>query len=173
MADMLSIHVWIWNTETCQSHFKKQEEEERESRRRRTKPGTLHTYMEMPHWNALYNYYVLMKVFFKDWGQDWEAWVADNNVHGRVLPWKFAQMHSGLFMSEKRNFCCEIWGLFVTVAKHGPSWLMHCLSLRSLPWWLCVTSIYRALTHFLCAKPYSMCWDGKVNQTFFLTSSCS
>jgi hypothetical protein len=22
MVELLSMHVWIWNTETCQSHFK-------------------------------------------------------------------------------------------------------------------------------------------------------
>jgi hypothetical protein len=30
MIDVLSIHVWIWNFEICQSHFEKGEGEEGE-----------------------------------------------------------------------------------------------------------------------------------------------
>jgi hypothetical protein len=34
MVDVLSIHVWLWNIETCQSHFMKGEGEEGEQWKR-------------------------------------------------------------------------------------------------------------------------------------------
>jgi hypothetical protein len=48
MADVLSIHIRIWNIETCHSHFKKRSE-----RRGRLKEGRNQTGVQYMHYMEL------------------------------------------------------------------------------------------------------------------------
>jgi hypothetical protein len=61
MVDVLSIHVWIRNTQTCRSHFKKGNGVGMSE----PNQGTIHVYTEMSQENSLHNYHILMKWFSK------------------------------------------------------------------------------------------------------------
>jgi hypothetical protein len=65
MVDILSMHVWIWNTETCEIIFKKGVGEEGKYEGGETNSGPKYVYMEMSQWNHLYNYHILIKTFKK------------------------------------------------------------------------------------------------------------
>jgi hypothetical protein len=52
MIDVFSIHVWIWNTETCQSHFKKGEGKRENNGMDKLNQGTLCACMELSQWNS-------------------------------------------------------------------------------------------------------------------------
>jgi hypothetical protein len=76
MVAVLSAYIRIWNTETCGTHFSKEEGKEGNNGGKVTKsrcivfiygnvtmkPSVqlLHTNMEMSQWNCLYNYYILI-----------------------------------------------------------------------------------------------------------------
>jgi hypothetical protein len=61
MVNVFSTHVWTWNIETCQNHFKKREN----NGENEPNQDTLYTYIEMLQWTLLYNYYTVIKMFKK------------------------------------------------------------------------------------------------------------
>jgi hypothetical protein len=52
MVDIFSTHVEIWNTETCQRHFKKGEGKRKNNGGDESNLSMLHAYMEMSQQNS-------------------------------------------------------------------------------------------------------------------------
>jgi hypothetical protein len=64
IVDVFSIHVWIWNTETYRSHFKKEGGEWGNNGGDEPYWGALYTYLAMSQQSPLYNYYILIESFY-------------------------------------------------------------------------------------------------------------
>jgi hypothetical protein len=50
MVEVLSMHLWIWNIETCQSHFKKVNMESENNGEDELTWGTIYVYVETSQW---------------------------------------------------------------------------------------------------------------------------
>jgi hypothetical protein len=66
MVEVLSIHIWIWNIETCESHFMKGSGRRGRIMEGMNQTGTICIHTGMSQLNPLYNYRILIKFFLKD-----------------------------------------------------------------------------------------------------------